>query len=101
MVYSTSLNNFKKVMAVATAFATVACLVPTSAQALDVRNNDLLIAEGKGMNPGNPLEQPNVEVPEPDATVSLLGVGALGVLLLIKRNRCASKLAKSRLTISE
>jgi hypothetical protein len=41
------------------------------------------------------------QVPEPDFTSSLLGAGAIGTVLLLKRIGHSGKLAKSRLTRSE
>ena len=48
---------------------------------------------------GNPFKL--TQVPEPDATSSILGAGAIGTVLLLKRIGHSGKLAKSRLTRSE
>jgi hypothetical protein len=63
--------------------------------------------EGSCLDEGDPvgpctIETINAEaVPEPSETTSLLGAGAIGGILLLKRSRRSRKLASSKLTLSE
>jgi len=52
-------------------------------------------------DPVGPCTIDTEEVPEPSETVGLLGAGAIGTLLLLKRSRRSRKVASSGLTVSE